>query len=89
MKWPSMRVASPYISINTLSPFFNATGIIMVLLVVVYIAELISDERTRCRLVDGVRDFVTFVTISTSSALVKLCIYLGCKKVRRKKFRRK
>lgn len=39
MKWPSLRVASPYISTNTLSPFFITVGITLALVGLVFIAE--------------------------------------------------
>lgn len=40
MKWASMRVASPYISANTWSPFFSVVGVTLVLLRFLFVAEL-------------------------------------------------
>lgn len=51
MKWPQLRVASPYISINTLLPFFYTVGITMILFGVVLIAEAKLDVRAIARLV--------------------------------------
>lgn len=74
--WSTLKVASSYITTNTLSPFFNIVGITIVLLWVILIAELMSDQAVR----DRVRYLVTLVRISVRVRFAKLCRHFKNKK---------
>lgn len=63
MQLSPMRLASPYISPNTLSPFFYTIGIILVLLGVIILAEILSDETIRGTLWDKGRCFKHLKTL--------------------------
>ncbi|OXA41580.1 hypothetical protein Fcan01_23764 [Folsomia candida] len=43
-RWQSLKEASPYISINTLSPFFNTMGITIIAFAVIYLLEIVSRQ---------------------------------------------
>ncbi|OXA42522.1 hypothetical protein Fcan01_22918 [Folsomia candida] len=63
MKFPKLREASPYISMNMLSSFCYTVGITMILLGVLYLAEIMSDEVIREIVWGCLKRFVTFTII--------------------------
>ncbi|OXA39995.1 Protein hold'em [Folsomia candida] len=84
IKWPPLKVASPYISWNTLSPFFNAMGIIMILVGVGFLGEILSNEQLRERLRVKVVYSAAIVQISVRVVFSKLCKRFRTKKRRRR-----
>lgn len=73
MQWPSMRVASPYISINTLTDFFITMGVVITLIVVTFIVEVVSDGETRRKSWQSGRNVCTLCQSSITAGFRKLC----------------
>ncbi|OXA42366.1 Monofunctional isopimaradiene synthase, chloroplastic [Folsomia candida] len=64
MNWPSSKPPSPYISINTLKPFFKTLALTVVLFGVIFTGEVITNAGMRGRLCRKIRDFGGFVNPS-------------------------
>lgn len=72
IKWPSMKVASPYISTNTLASFSSTVGIILILLWTIFIAELLSYPEMRRTLWKRIKGYY----IAVYRGFGELCKYL-------------
>lgn len=79
MNWPSSKPPSPYISINTLKPFFKTLALTVVLFGVIFTGEVITNAGMRGRLCRKIRDFGGFVNPSARRGFYsrgKLIIYI-------------
>lgn len=84
-KWATMKVAAPFISVNTLLSFFSVVGVIVATVVALFAAEIIFGKRI-LEQIWGSRNGIT-----VRVGFTKLCWYFGvemCSKIGRAEYRK-